>query len=205
MTEVKICGLMSERDVRIAGEADRLGFVVATGTRRSLEPSAARKFMDLAGRPTVAVVTSAEPGFVIELTRDLRPDAVQLNGPVGREAMEMITEEAGCEVWAVVHIGHGMPEVDRETLSLTDRVVLDTASAQGGGCGVMHDLDISARLVRELGPSTSLAGGLTPENVAEAIARVGPGMVDVSSGVETNGMKDAFKIKRFIDEVRGCH
>jgi phosphoribosylanthranilate isomerase len=183
----------------------RLGFVVATGTRRSLEPSVARKLMDLAGRPTVAVVTSAEPGFVIDLARTLRPDAVQLNGPVGPEAMARITEEAGCEVWTVVPIGPKMPHVDRAMLSLADRVVLDTASAQGGGCGVMHDLDISAQLVRELGPSTSLAGGLTPENVAEAIARVRPGMVDVSSGVETNGMKDAFKIKRFIDEVRECH
>lgn len=205
MTEVKICGLMSERDVRIAGEADRLGFVVATGTRRSLEPSAARKLMDLAGRPTVAVVTSAEPGFVIDLARALRPDAVQLNGPVGREAMARITEEVGCEVWAVVPIGPKMPPVDRAMLTLADRIVLDTASPHGGGCGMMHDLNISAQLVKELGPSTALAGGLTPENVAGAIARVRPGMVDVSSGVETDGMKDAFKIKRFIDEVRGCH
>ncbi|MDW5562500.1 MAG: phosphoribosylanthranilate isomerase [Methanomassiliicoccus sp.] len=205
MTEVKVCGLMSERDVRIAEEADHLGFVVATGTRRSLEPSAARDLMAGAGKPTVAVVTSADPAFIIDLVRDLRPGAVQLSGPVGREAMEAVTDEAGCEIWAVVHIDDAVPTLDLGTLSLADRVVLDTATPQGGGSGRTHDLDVSARLVRELGSRTSLAGGLTPENVAAAVRKVRPSMVDVSSGVETQGKKDAAKIRRFIDEVRGCH
>jgi phosphoribosylanthranilate isomerase len=204
MTEVKICGLMSERDVRMSSDADRLGFVVATGTRRSLEPGAARRLIGLAERPTVMVVTSSDPAFILSLAYELRPDAVQLNGPVGRDSMAMIAKEASCEVWAVVHVGKERPTLDREMLSMADRVVLDTSSPQGGGCGMMHDLDVSAGLVRELGPLTSLAGGLTPENVAAAIAKVRPHMVDVSSGVEMNGTKDAARIRRFIDEVRGC-
>jgi len=204
VTEVKICGLMSERDVAIASEADHLGFVVETGTRRSLRPDVAKVLMALAGRPTVAVLTLTDPDLIICLAGELRPDAVQLSGPVGGDDLIRITEEAGCEVWAVVHVDRGMPEMDRDALSHADRVLLDTASPQGGGCGRMHDLRTSARLVRELGPMTSLAGGLSPENVAEAIAKVRPYMVDVSSGVETDGTKDAAKIRRFMDEVRGC-
>lgn len=204
MTEVKICGLMSERDVRISQEADRLGFVVSTGTRRSLEPGAARELMRIAGRPTVAVLTASDPALIIGLAEELRPSAVQLNGPLRRRDMERVKNEVGCEVWAVVHIGRRMPALDREMLSMADRVVLDTAAPQGGGSGLTHDLDISARLVRELGPRTSLAGGLGPHNVAAAIARVRPPMVDVSSGVETEGTKDAAKIRRFIEEVRSC-
>ncbi len=202
MTEVKICGLMSERDVRAAGNADRLGFVIATGTRRSLEPEAAERLMRTAGRPTVAVLTSTDPAFIIDLASRLRPSAVQLSGPVSLEGMRVIAEEAGCEVWAVVHIAEGMPAVDREMLSLADLVVLDTASPQGGGSGRTHDLEVSAGLSRELGRPISLAGGLTPENVAAAIAKVRPRMVDVSSGVEVEGTKDAAKIGRFIVEVR---
>lgn len=204
MTEVKICGLMSERDVAIASEADYLGFVIATGTRRSLEPDEARRLMARTGGRTVAVVTSADPDIIIRLADGLRPDAIQLNGPVSGSDIIRIVGEVRCEVWAVVHVGDEMPALDRETLLHADRVVLDTASPQGGGCGRMHDLDISARLVNELGPMTSLAGGLTPENVAAAIATVRPHMVDVSSGVETNGRKDAAKIGRFIEEVRRC-
>jgi phosphoribosylanthranilate isomerase len=204
MTEVKICGLMSERDVRAAGDADRLGFVIATGTRRSLEPGTAAGLMRAAGRPTVVVVTSPSPEFVIGLARDLRPGAVQLNAPVTREAMSMMKDEAGCEVWAVVPVGPSAPPLDRGVLALADRVVIDTACPQGGGCGHGHDLRISAALVRELDRPTSLAGGLTPENVVAAIRQVRPSMVDVSSGVEIGGRKDQAKIERFIEEVREC-
>jgi phosphoribosylanthranilate isomerase len=70
---------------------------------------------------------------------------------------------------------------------------------------VLHDHGISARVRGELkGKKISLAGGLAPENVAEAIALVRPDIVDVSSGVETGGRKDAIKIERFIREVRRC-
>lgn len=205
MTKVKICGLMTERDVRIAGEADHLGFVVSTGTRRSLEPEAAARLMRVAGRPTVAVLTSSEPGFVNGLAHRLRPGAVQLNAATRYEDLEAIKDEAGCEVWAVVHIGPEAPCLDRELLSLPDRVVIDTASPQGGGSGRTHSLGFSAAVVRELPKPCSLAGGLNPENVAAAIARVGPDMVDVSSGVEVEGSKNGTSIKRFIEEVRGCH
>jgi phosphoribosylanthranilate isomerase len=204
MTEVKICGLMSEQDVRAARGADRLGFVIETGTRRSLRAEAAKGLMGMAGRSSVAVVTSADPVYIIGLAERLRPGAVQLNGPVLLEDVRTIRDGVGCEVWAVVHIGPGMPDMDDEMLSLADRVVMDTACPQGGGGGMTHDLNISAALVRELGKPTSLAGGLTPENVAAAIAKVRPDMVDVSSGVEVNGTKDAARIRRFIEEVREC-
>ncbi len=204
MTEVKICGLMSGRDVQAARDADRLGFVIATGTRRSLDLETARGLMRTAGRPTVAVLTSTDPSFIIDVASRLRPSAVQLSGPVSRDGMRVIAEEAACEVWAVVHISEDMPALDREMLSLADRVVLDTASAQGGGSGLTHDLDISASLARELERPISLAGGLTPENVATAIAKVRPQMVDVSSGVEIEGTKSAARIRRFIEEVRRC-
>jgi len=102
-------------------------------------------------------------------------------------------------------VGPGAGEPDLELVREADCVVLDTATPQGGGAGIVHDHAVSARLCRDLRPTRcALAGGLTPENVAKAIAVVRPDIVDVSSGVETNGYKDPLKIDRFIETVRTC-
>jgi phosphoribosylanthranilate isomerase len=205
MTAVKICGLGTEEDVLAARNADHLGFVVASGTRRSLDLPTAMRLRALTDRPTVAVTTSTDPLFIARMAREVRPNAVQLNGPMDRPGLSQVKEKVACEVWLAVHISAALPPMDREAMDLADCVVLDTFSPEGGGSGLVHDHGISARLRKELmGKRISLAGGLTPENVAEAIATVRPDIVDVSSGVETGGRKDAIKIERFIREVRRC-
>jgi phosphoribosylanthranilate isomerase len=205
MTAVKICGLMSKDDILAAQDADRLGFVVATGTRRSLDLPTVKGLLSLAERPTVAVTTSCDPKFIARLARELRPTAVQLNGPIDRHGILEIREAVECEVWLAVPITTHMSLPDPVLMELADCVVLDTASVHGGGSGLVHDHRISARIRDGLkGRRVSLAGGLTPENVADAIKVVRPDVVDVSSGVETGGRKDAVKIERFIREVRRC-
>jgi phosphoribosylanthranilate isomerase len=205
MTAVKICGLMSEADVRAADDADHLGFVVATGTRRSLDLSTAQRLLSRTERATVIVTTTADPRCIVRIARELRPTAVQLNGPVDRAGLKQVRKEVNCEIWLAVPIATAPPVLDRERTALADCLVLDTASPQGGGSGTVHDHSISAMIREELrARRISLAGGLTPENVAEAIAAVRPDIVDVSSGVETGGRKDAVKIERFIREVRRC-
>ncbi len=84
---------------------------------------------------------------------------------------------------------------------VVDAILLDTiAGRQLGGTGKKHDWRISRAIVEELDTPVILAGGLTPENVADAIAEVRPYAVDVSSGVEREpGHKDAVKVKRFIE------
>jgi indole-3-glycerol phosphate synthase / phosphoribosylanthranilate isomerase len=80
------------------------------------------------------------------------------------------------------------------------RILLDTPTADWGGTGETHDWT----LARSVAPAVPilLAGGLTPENVIEAIHQVHPWGVDVSSGVETNRVKDAEKIRMFIKRAR---
>ena len=80
------------------------------------------------------------------------------------------------------------------------RILLDTPSDAWGGTGATHDWSL-ARSVAQDTP-IMLAGGLTPQNVAEAISQVRPWGVDVSSGVETNKDKDVTKIQAFIQQVR---
>jgi phosphoribosylanthranilate isomerase len=73
-----------------------------------------------------------------------------------------------------------------------------------GGTGIAHDWDQSAEIARSLPVPTILAGGLNPSNVVEAILKVKPYAVDVSSGAESGGKKDPEKIRSFIREVRSC-
>jgi phosphoribosylanthranilate isomerase len=86
-----------------------------------------------------------------------------------------------------------------------DALVLDTRTADRlGGTGRTHDWSVSARIVDTVAPlPVYLAGGLRPENVAQAVARVRPAGVDVNSGVEdAKGRKDAAKMRAFVDRAR---
>ncbi len=204
MTEVKICGLMCRADVSASSRADYQGFVVTTGTRRSLTVEVARDLVSRARRPAVAVTTSGDADTVVSIAQRVRPHAVQLNGTVDEAMLRAVREAVECEVWVAAHIGPGTVMPERAVLSQADCVVLDTATPQGGGAGIVHDHEISARLCRELPTRCALAGGLTAENVLHAISLVRPNIVDVSSGVETNGVKDALKIDHFIEKVRTC-
>ena len=78
--------------------------------------------------------------------------------------------------------------------------MLDTPTLDWGGCGKTHDWDLACVAAQSL--PIILAGGLTPENVRAAIEQVDPWGVDVSSGVETDKVKDTRKIKTFIEQVR---
>lgn len=89
---------------------------------------------------------------------------------------------------------------ERGFLTILDRAV---AGLQGG-TGQAFDWEVAARL-SEAGFRFMLAGGLTPENVNRAVSEVNPWGVDVSSGVETKGVKDPEKIRRFIEEARRVH
>ena len=89
--------------------------------------------------------------------------------------------------------------------AVADAVLLDTyKDGMLGGSGVAHDWNVSAALARRLSVPVILAGGLRPENVCEAVRKVRPYAVDVSSGVETDGRKDAMKMRAFVSGVKSC-
>ena len=196
MTLVKICGLRSRRDVELAVEAgaDMVGIVLSPGFRRSVKPEDAVSMADASGDAmAVGVFVDAPADSVLRAVGRLGLDAVQLHGSEDDEYVSRIRRDAGVPV-AKSFVVKGPQDVDEARRSSADLVLLD------GGMGTGTGFDLS--LVGRVGRRFMLAGGLDPRNVRQAIAAVHPYAVDVSSGVETGGVKDPVKMREFVESVR---
>jgi phosphoribosylanthranilate isomerase len=204
VTRVKICGIREPGHAAAAVDAgaDMIGFIFYPPARRYVEPETARKIVDaLRARSAVEVVgvfVNEDPARMAEVAELVGLDRVQLSGdePPG------LNDGLGRPVVRTVHVdastGNSEIAVRARGAAL---IHLDTKKGgQYGGTGLAFDWRI-ARSAAELGP-VLLAGGLDPTNVAEAIGVAAPWGVDVSSGVETDGVKDPAKIDAFIRAVR---
>ena len=211
MTKVKICGLSKIEDALAAAEAgaDFLGIVFEPNSRRCLDVEDAQSLVRSfrarwpQERPQWVGVFANQP--LEEVNRVLDHcglDLAQLSGGEPPEFCRQVVRP----VFKVVHVRNGIPlqeaieEVDRSISSYLEdghMCMLDTFK-QGvlGGTGQVFDWNVARELARAY--SFLLAGGLNTENVAEAIHRANPWGVDVSSGVETDGVKDPEKIKAFV-------
>lgn len=204
MVRIKICGITNWDDAAEAAElgADALGFVMAPSPRQ-VEPKQARAIIDRLP-PFVATVGVLVAGPLEDAVARLAASGcriAQLHGDWPPEVW------AAMRVWPViravkVRIGEDIEEAD---LGDAAAVLLD-AYREGleGGTGTTFDWAF-ADGARAAGKPIILAGGLTPDNVAQAIGTVRPYAVDVSTGVESApGRKDADKIRRFIAEARAA-
>lgn len=199
MVRVKICGIRTWDEARAALDAGAhaLGFVFAPSPRR-IHPEAAREIiMKLPPFVTTVGVFVNEPRYsLLEIASFCRLDVLQLHGEEPPEYCHGISNR----------LIKAIRVKDIKALELipkyrVDAFLLDAfVPGRAGGTGHTFNWEI-ARRAKELGPPIILAGGLTPENVAEAIRKVRPYAVDVSSGVETNGQKDPVKIARFLEAV----
>jgi phosphoribosylanthranilate isomerase len=200
---IKFCGLTGPDDAHAAAQAgaDYLGFVFFTASPRVVGPSDVPWIRALEGTPKVGVFRDQDPEWIARLRQDAGLALVQLHG---HESPAMCAGLGGRER---VIKALGVGEVIDWRLVLeyarVARVLFDTGSPSGGGTGQRFDWDLLAGA--PAGLEFWLAGGLTPANVAGAIARVKPAGVDVASGVETAvGRKDADKMKSFVAAVRSA-
>jgi phosphoribosylanthranilate isomerase len=204
VAEVKICGLTRAVDAEFADAAGAsyLGVIFAGGPRQRL-PQQARE--TLAGRRARKVGVFAEQSGteIADIAREVGLDVIQLHGATSPTRVQEVRAATGLEVWAVLRTPDGALPDDAETLAdEADALVVDAlVPGQLGGNGVAVPwLALGESLdAMERGHRIVLAGGLTPENVAEAIDYVSPMIVDVSSGVESApGIKDHARIRAFI-------
>ncbi len=197
MTLIKLCGLKSAEAVE---EVNRLrpayaGFICTPGFRRSVSSETLKELKSLldpevkavgvfVNEPVERVVSLLEKGWI---------DAVQLHGREDDAYLDALKARVNCTVLQAVKVDS--PEALRQAEnSHADLVVLD------GGTGEGRPFDWS--LLESMRRPYLLAGGLTPDNVRQAISALHPLGVDTSSGIETDGTKDPLKMRLFVQRVR---
>ena len=223
MTMLKICGLREAAHALVAAEAgaDLLGFVFVHGVRRQLEVEQARSIIDeyrrlsaLPGVPTghgsprlVGLFANQSLSEVNSVIASCGLDLAQLCGDEGRDYWRQVDADVIRQVRIDDTAPHSVAVSDAlrrvEVASAAGCIPLldKQETGQLGGTGRTFDWSIAKEVAARF--DVLLAGGLTPDNVRQAIAAVGPWGVDVSSGVETGGAKDPGKIVEFTKAVRG--
>jgi len=205
MTRVKVCGHTRAEDVRasVAAGVDAVGVITEVPVETPREVSGERATDLLAAVPplvTGVLVTMPETvAEARELIDATDPDAVQVHGTLDPDEVENLAASISQPV--LVAIDH---DADLEAYATAaDGLVVDSLDAEGGGgTGRTHDWDRTAAVVDSLDVPVLLAGGLTPENVAEAVETVGPFGLDTASGVEREGgVKDHDVVARFVERA----
>src|SRR6056297_1612144 len=207
MARVKICGLTDPADLRAAIEAgaDAVGIIssVSVDTPREVDRGAAAELVaEVPPFVTATLVTMPEDAdHAVDLVRAIRPDVIQLHGEFDADDIGYIRAETGIKV--IPTIDDTDTERAHELDEAADAILVDSTTDEGaGGTGETHDWEATGNLAESLRSPVILAGGLTPDNVAEAVRTAAPFAVDVASGVERDpGRKDHTALATFVQNA----
>ena len=222
MSKIKICGLKRPEDIEAVNRylPEYVGFVFYKKSKRYVSEEQAEKFKALLDKKiiSVGVFVNADKAEILRLMRKGIISVAQLHGNESEDYIRELKEELskpgkfpegkeykpGGEI--IKAFVFKRPEAESEIIIRTTEIVEEAENSSadyilfdnGYGTGEAFDWSI----LRDYKKSYFLAGGLNPENVSEAIEKLKPYAVDVSSGVETDGFKDVERIRAFIDNVR---
>ncbi|MBQ7178972.1 MAG: phosphoribosylanthranilate isomerase [Victivallales bacterium] len=194
---LKICGMTRVEDVRCAAEAgaDFVGAIIVPGSKREVtQEQAACLFQAAPPAKSVLVVRDMELEPLQALIDELKPYAVQLHG---NEPLEYAKALTGAYVWKACNL-----KCEDNLQQMLDYPAEMLVADSGGGTGRTCDWTLAAKLAK-IRP-IFLAGGITPDNIQEAIAAVHPAGIDIAGGAESApGIKDHNKIRQLILGARG--
>lgn len=197
MTKIKLCGLTRPEDIAAANtlEPDFVGFVFAPKSRRCVTAEQAKALRNhlLPSIQAVGVFVDEEPEQVAALLESETIDLAQLHGREDEgylERLRALTEKPIIQAFPI----KTPKDLEQAQASSADNILLDS----GAGIGIPFDWTLLKNFRRPY----FLAGGLGPDNVAQAIRTLHPWGVDVSSGIETGGVKDFHKMAAFAAAVR---
>lgn len=198
MTTIKICGLRHLKDIDMVNQArpDYAGFIidfpkslrnVTTGELAAFKARLHPKIL------AVGVFVDAPVDRMASLVKDGLIDVIQLHGHEDNGTIAALRRQVTCPVIKAFKLSRPgeIPTIEK---SLADLVLLDS----GAGSGKTFDWSLTAKITRPF----MLAGGLTPDNIGRAVAQVHPRGVDLSSGVETGGVKDSAKVMAAVAAAR---
>lgn len=198
MTRVKVCGLKRPEDMTYANELlpDYVGFVFAKASKRYVSPESAAALREQLSPQivTVGVFVDESVESVVSLLQSGMIGMAQLHGAETAEYIRALRSRSQAPIIQAFRIAT-RDDVLRAEQSQADYILLDHGA---GGTGESFDWSLLDGIERPF----FLAGGLSAENVGEAIARYKPFAVDSSSKLETDGLKDYNKMKAFVEAVR---
>ena len=197
MTKIKLCGLSRSCDIEAANELkpDYIGFVFAPKSKRYATPEKAMELKSLlaAEIQTVGVFVNEKPENIAKLLQDGIIDIAQLHGAEDEDYITRLRQLTDKPIIKACRI-ETTYDIENAEQSTADYILLDS----GAGTGTVFDW----QLIQNIKRPYFLAGGLSPDNAADAINTLHPYAVDVSSGIETNGLKDKTKMAAFVAAVR---
>lgn len=205
---VKICGICSRKDLEqiCALRPDAVGFIFWPDSKRYVRPQQAAQWMSAvpAGIKKVGVFVEPAAEEVEAVARECLLDVVQIHQRSNGWKIDRPLFD-GLEVWLSPKMEERVTSAVLQSVSPEPSVLLADAFDPKtiGGTGALGNWDAAVKMKKSLGKPLLLAGGLSADNVAEAIETVQPWGVDVSSGVEKEpGVKNIRKVKKFIEKVR---
>lgn len=197
MTAIKMCGLSRECDIKAVNQIkpEYIGFVFFGKSRRYISPEKALELKQLLDKNIKAVGVFVDESVekVAELLESGVIDVAQLHGHETEEYIYHLREMTKKPVIQAFRI-HSHDDAEKAVKSTADMILLDA----GAGDGTVFDWS----LIKNIQRPYFLAGGLDCENIAEAVRTIKPYAVDVSSGIETDGLKDIKKMTVFAMAVR---
>lgn len=201
MIKVKFCGLTRMEDIAAVNEIrpDYIGFVFAQSRRKIDEDTAEKLKAVLSSEITaVGVFVNETPEMIADLCRKRIIDAVQLHGDEGEEYICNLKRMIENPVIKAVRVSR-REDIQKAQKLPCDYFLLDTYDPhQYGGGGKVFDWSL---IEQNIGPFF-LAGGLTLDNVESALKSGSPYCLDISSGIETNGVKDPRKMRAIMEKIR---
>ncbi|WP_331489070.1 phosphoribosylanthranilate isomerase [Parablautia intestinalis] len=197
MAKIKMCGLFHPCDIRAANEIkpEYIGFVFSPGSRRYVTYGQASELKALLEPDirAVGVFVDENPKTVADLLDQGVIDIVQLHGREDESYIKKLRTLTDCPVIQAFCVKNEYDAAQAQR-STADYILLDS----GAGTGTIFDW----KLIQDIQRPYFLAGGLSPDNVGEAVRYLYPYAVDVSSGIETDGRKDKIKMAAFAAAVR---
>jgi phosphoribosylanthranilate isomerase len=196
MAKCKICGLFREQDIEFANEAkpDFVGFVFSEKSKRFVDAKKAELLKKnlLAEIVAVGVFVNAKIDFIHALYKNKIIEVAQLHGGESDEYIEKLKDKTGIKITRVI----AQSQVLHTTAKLTDYILLDSHTPGSGKAfdwKPLKNIDLSKNIF--------LAGGVNLGNISSAL-ELNPFAIDVSSGAETNGIKDREKIFKLVEICR---
>lgn len=201
---VKVCGCTRVGDVRAAvrAGADAVGVIVdvPVDTPREVAPDRAAELFEAVPPFVTAVLVTMtdDPNAAADLVDRTDPDAVQIHSGLSPSGIDALSASVDVDVIAAVDAAE--PEIAADYDDVADVLLVDSVDDDGGGgTGETHDWERTREATVTLSSPLLLAGGLTPDNVGDAVRTVSPFGVDVASGVEREGgIKDHAAIEAFV-------